>query len=393
MRILLLAPHPFFIERGTPIDVLLVLRGLSQRPATHVDLVTYQDGSDVELPQVTVHRSRDLRVTRNTKPGFSLKKVVADVFLSMKAWSLMRRHRYDLVHAGEESVFLALVFKHLYGVPYVYDLDSSIAQQLVESMPFLRPFSPVFDYLETVAIRQSVGCLPVCNALAELCERKGARFIETLHDISQLKEPDSARTGWLLQELGLAAGSRLVLYSGNMEGYQGVELLIRGFAMSAERDRRLHLVIIGGTPKDIHRHRRLAEQLGAVGRVHFLGPKPFDQLHLFLAEADIAACPRTSGINTPMKIFPYLHSGTALLATRLYSHTQILTDQHALLVDPSPDGIARGLLELAADEGLRRRLGAAGRELVERNHTFDAYRTRLHGAYDRLEREVLSQTA
>jgi len=42
-----------------------------------------------------------------------------------KALSLVRKNRYDLIHAVEESAFLALVCRRILGVPYVYDMDSS----------------------------------------------------------------------------------------------------------------------------------------------------------------------------------------------------------------------------------------------------------------------------
>ena len=50
MKILLIAPHPFFQERGTPIDVNLVIRVLTGRKNTHVDAVVYNEGSEVDHP-------------------------------------------------------------------------------------------------------------------------------------------------------------------------------------------------------------------------------------------------------------------------------------------------------------------------------------------------------
>jgi glycosyltransferase involved in cell wall biosynthesis len=384
----MLAPHPFFVERGTPIDVLLVLRVLAERQDVSLDLITYHDGEDVSLPGVEIHRIPDLSVTRGIKPGLSLRKLIADYFFTLKAWKRVRRADYDLVHAGEESVFIAMLFKRLYGIPYIYDMDSSIAQQLVEARPWLRPLSPIFNALESAAIRHGLACLPVCNALAELCERKGARRIYTLHDISQLKRPDPGRAGWLVRELGLPEDRLIVLYSGNLEPYQGVDLLLDGFALASKADERLHLVIVGGSSRDIGRYSKKSSRLGLDGRAHFVGHKPFGELHLLLAEADVLACPRNRGVNTPMKVFPYLHSGKPVLATRLYTHTQILTEDETYLVDATPGALAEGILELAADPDLRRRLGSAGRAFVENDHTFEAHRRRLNAVYDWLETEL-----
>ena len=51
--------------------------------------------------------------------------------------------------------------------------------------------------------------------------------------------------------------------------------------------------------------------------------------------------PRLKGLNTPMKIYSYLDSGSAVLATRLRTHTQVLDDGIAYLVEPEPVALGR----------------------------------------------------
>jgi hypothetical protein len=119
-----------------------------------------------------------------------------------KAWSLIRKNGYELIHADEECVFFAMFFRFLYGTPYVYDLDSSIAQQLVEQKRILAKLAPLFDWMESQAIRHSLVTFPVCNTLAALCETSGSNKTVTLHDISQLKNPCANPTGKLKQEIG-----------------------------------------------------------------------------------------------------------------------------------------------------------------------------------------------
>src|SRR5690606_39044395 len=188
MRVLFLAPHPFYQDRGTPIDVLLVLKVLSERKDAVVDVVTFHEGNDVELENVSIRRIKAPRFLRGIRPGFSLKKLACDVLLFFTAWRMVRTGGYDLIHADEESVFFAMFFRRFYGIPYAYDLDSSIAQQLVESRPALAPLAAMFGYLETRAIRGALINLPVCVELGRLCESAGSRNTVVLHDISQLDE-------------------------------------------------------------------------------------------------------------------------------------------------------------------------------------------------------------
>ncbi|MGV7223209.1 MAG: hypothetical protein ACQ9MH_16975 [Nitrospinales bacterium] len=113
MKVLVLAPHPFFQNRGIPIDVLLVLRVLAERKNMKVDLLVYSEGEDVDLPNLTTYRAASLKLTSSIRPGFSFKKLVADFLMFFKSWRLVHRSRYDVIHAGEEAVFFAMFFKLL----------------------------------------------------------------------------------------------------------------------------------------------------------------------------------------------------------------------------------------------------------------------------------------
>ena len=383
MDVLLLAPHPFYQDRGTPIDVLLVLRVLSERPDTKVDLLTYHEGEDVDLPDVRIHRSRRLPGLEDIRPGFSAKKVVADVLLFFKAWALVRENDYDLIHAGEEAVFFAMFFKRTYGIPFAYDLDSSIAQQLVEQKPQLEAFSSLFNWLERQAIQESLINFPVCNALADLCRENGSEKTVTLHDISQLDDPEDADEACIQREI--CEQGAVFLYVGNLEPYQGIDLLLKSFRIALDQDPDISLVIIGGETDDINHYRDMAERLGIAEKTYFFGPRPFEDLGDYLASADVVVSPRIEGINTPMKVFPYLHSGTPVLVTDLQTHNQVLSEDEAFLAPADPEGFSEGMLELARDSSLRNRLGQNGHAFVERNHTYEAHRERLNEAYDWVE--------
>ncbi len=385
MRILFLAPHSFYVDRGTPIDVDLMLRTLSER-GDQVDAVIYHEGEDRAYPNVALHRITVPRWVRNIGPGFSIKKLICDVQLLRLAWRLARTRRHDVTHASEEASFMGVWFKWLYGLPFIYDMDSSIAQQMVEKMPWLRPVAWLLNAAERFAVRRCVAAAPVCNALADLARRHGARYIITMHDISQLSDPDRAATGWLKQSLGTSRP--ILMYVGNLEAYQGVDLLLDAFAIAVRDGAEVDLVIAGGTDEDIAKYRRKVESLGLSGRAHLLGRWPADRLDELLAEADILTAPRIRGINTPMKIFPYMHSGRPVLVTDLLTHNQVLTPDVAELAPAEPQGFAQAIVKLGGDEEYRRRLGAAGKAFVEANHTYAAYRRRVSELYEYVQSQI-----
>jgi glycosyltransferase involved in cell wall biosynthesis len=386
VKILLLAPHPFYQARGTPIAVKAVLEFLSQRGHT-VDVLTYAEGADIEIPNCRVYRIRRLPGVRNIRAGFSFKKVICDILMVANCLGMMRRTRYDLVHAVEESAFIAAGMRGIRGVPYVYDMDSSLAEQMVETYPSLGLFFPAFRRMEALAIRRSIGVLTVCAALEDIARAHDpAKPIGRVEDTTLLSdgEPD----GHAEPTLPGTDGRPVAMYVGNLEPYQGIDLLLEGFRRALSEVTNAKLVIVGGQEPDIGRYRARAERLGIGSSVVFTGSRPIGVLPSLLRQADVVVSPRLKGLNTPMKIYSYLDSGSAVLATRLRTHTQVLDDRIAYLVDPEPAALGQGLATLLRDPELRARLAASAKAYVQREHTPRAARRKLEAFYAIMEAKV-----
>ncbi len=381
MKILLLAPQPFFQQRGTPIAVNLVLKVLSKR-GTCVDLLTYPEGEDVLHPGLRIFRSKRLSFASQIPPGFSWKKLVHGLFLFCSAFSLCRRNRYAVVHAVEESVFIAMLLKLFFGVPYLYDMDSSLADQLVESQPFLKCLAPFFHCMERNAIRGSQGVLAVCDTLVQVAKKHGAKNVLLLPDISLLEEGTPGENITVIQK-EFKVLSPIVLYIGNFEAYQGIDLLLES-AVLLKMTRDFHLVFIGGTNKHIAFYNNKAKQLGLETITRFLGQRPVSDIRAYLEQADILVSPRIRGNNTPMKVYTYLHSGKVVLATKIVSHTQVLSESICALADPTPEAFSSRLSYLLQNETERKQLGEAGKKFVEKDYSFPAFEQKLEKFYSTL---------
>ena len=390
MRILLLAPHPFYQARGTPIAVKTVLEFLSERGDT-VDVLTYAEGADVSIANCTVHRIPRVPGLQGIRPGFSVKKVLSDVLMVGSCLRLVRRNRYDLIHAVEESAFIAAAMRAFTGVPYVYDMDSSLAEQLVDSYPPLRFAFPVLRRMEGAAIRRSSGVLAVCAALQDVAlAHAPGQLVGRVEDTTLLAGPKPADGNGR----GLPpSDGPVAMYVGNLEAYQGIDLLLEGFRHTLGRLPEAKLVIVGGRDADIAHYRGRAERLGIDGSVVFAGPRPIGMLPELLQQADVLVSPRLKGLNTPMKIYSYLDSGSAVLATRLRTHTQVLDDGMAYLVEPEPRALGQGLAVLMADPELRARLASSAKAYVQREHTPQAARRKLETFYTTMESRVRRKQA
>ncbi|OGV46608.1 MAG: hypothetical protein A2X46_13670 [Lentisphaerae bacterium GWF2_57_35] len=381
MKILLLAPHPFYQERGTPIAVDLLLTALSKR-GCKIEVITFHEGIDQTYPNVAIHRIPNFSFIKGIGPGFSLKKIFCDVFVFFKALRQAMFNRPDVVHAVEESVYMALVFRGLFQMPYVYDMDSSMAAQLVEKMPRLKPLRGFFQWWEGLAVRHAEIVIPVCQALAQIAEKEGARSIRILNDISLLQPNGSSAH---LRRDYPTSGT-VFMYIGNLESYQGIDLLIEAFAIAGSK-KEMTLFIVGGIPEHIEKYRRLAANKDIGARVHLVGPRSPNLMSALFAEADVLVSPRIKGENTPMKIYSYLDSGKAVLATRLPTHTQVIDPDAALLADPTPDALAEGMLALAGQDALRQQLAARAKNLVQQKYSRAAFEQTVNSIYNGLEKK------
>lgn len=381
MTILLVAPQPFFQNRGTPIAVRLMAETLAGL-GNCIHLVVLHEGEDIKIQNVTIHRIPALPGIKNIKPGLSIKKIVCDIFVFFKCLSVIIKHKISLVHAVEESVFMAVVLKFLFGIPFIYDMDSCLSIQIIDKHPILRPVKSIIQFFEKTALRYSDGIIVVCKSLEEIARKHATdKLISRLEDVSLLTQNEQVAES--LRENYRIVGP-IIMYVGNLEKYQGIDLLFSAFRHFLTHGGVANLVIIGGIESDIEHYRQRAREFGVDDKIFFCGPRPISQLGNFLKQADILVSPRIQGNNTPMKIYSYLDSGKPVLATRLPTHTQVLDDENSFLTAPSAGEMANGMLKLLSDETLQERLSRNARQKVRREYSIEAYKEKVKKFYTTL---------
>ena len=379
----MLAPQPFYQERGTLIAVDLLIKAMTEH-GHQVDLLTFHLGADRPRSGLEIHRIRPWPSPGQMRPGFSLNKLWCDIFLIFKMIGMMRRKHYDFVHAVEESAFMAMVTEPFTRTPYVFDMDSAMAEQILARYRWIRPFGGVLRWLGTLPMRRAVAVVPMCEDLAETARKHTRGIVQVLSDISLVSDATPlAPVEDLRTELGLAGP--ITMYIGNLEPYQGIDLLLRAHREALRGQPEAKLVIIGGVEADIKRYRALAAELGIADSVHLIGPRPMDRLGAYMSQADILASPRVEGTNTPMKIYSYMDSGTPIVATDLPTHTQVLSRREAALAAPTVEDFSGELSRLLGDREERIRLAANARELVRQRHSWDAFCKTVHQLLDKLE--------
>lgn len=383
MRVLVAAPQPYYAERGTPIAVRLLAKSLAEM-GHDVDLLVYGYGTDPSDPGVRVLRSARLPGVSEIPIGFSAKKLLADVPFSLRLLWLNVRRRYDVIHAVEEAIYPALFAGAIRRSQVVYDMDSSLADQLAASGGLRRRLKPLFSWLERFAIRRSAQVVAVCDELVvEARSVKSDADVHALYDVPNIEADVDASE---VDDLRSASPSdqTLALYVGNLERYQGIDLLLESLVPLALKSS-LSVVIVGGSDAHIAYYREKACDLGVDARVRFVGPRPLEHLGALLAQADILLSPRITGGNTPMKLYSYMASGKAILATDLSTHTQVLDETSAFLTQPEAKAYAEGLERLVENPETRERLGNAAQQLVNQKYSLSNFLATLDGLYQRLQ--------
>jgi glycosyltransferase involved in cell wall biosynthesis len=174
VRALVVAPQPFFTPRGTPLSVYHRTR-VTASLGVDVDFLTYGEGRDVEIPGVRIIRIPRIRALEPIRVGPSVGKLILDVFMVVWTIALLTRRRYDFVHAHEEAVFWCSFLKPLFRFKLVYDMHSSLPQQLTNfGFTESRILIGAFERLEAFALRQADAVLTISPALAEYaCSHQG----------------------------------------------------------------------------------------------------------------------------------------------------------------------------------------------------------------------------
>ena len=396
MHILMIAPEPFFEPRGTPFSEYHRIRALTDLGHT-VDLVTYPFGQDVVIPGLRVFRCLRPPFVRHAKIGPSFAKLPLDFLLTFTALRRALIGRYDVVHSHEEGALIGVALAGVLRIPHLYDMHSSLPQQL-SNFKFSRSrmLRRVFVAFERLLIRASRVIIVICPHLEETVHeiepRAQAVLIENAPGPTDAPpSPDAVAA--VRREFGLAASTPVVLYTGTLEAYQGLELLMAAARQVAAARPDVRFLLAGGKPDQVARLRDQARAAGVEDVLLLAGQRPAQDIPAFLEAADVLVSPRSRGTNTPLKIYQYLRSGRPIVATRLLTHTQVLNDAVAMLTEPTPDDYARGILALLDDPARARAIGERARELADTKYTYAAYLARTREAFARLTRPGASELA
>ena len=384
MRILVLAPEPFFEPRGALFSLYNHIKALLTI-GYEIDLVTYPIGNQVKLPGLTVYRAPAIPLIREVKPGPSLAKIPLDFALFLTAvWRLCLR-RYRELHTHEEASLMGVLLAFIFRCKHLYCMHCDLAQ-LIASSGFIknRLILHCLEAVQKFMVRKSDAVIAFYPEIESAAKRMapGKPVYMILppavdEDLPPARQEDVARLREQLQ-LGDAP---VLLYTGTLETYQGLDILLRSVVIVRSKFPAARYVIVGGKAEQVDTLRLLAQELGVTDVVSIVGPRPLEEMPKYMALGNILLSPRSKGDHTPLKLYTYLRSGKPILGTAIYAHTQILTPEIALLVPPTPQDLAEGALELLQNPERAQALGDNARRVAEEQYSWSAFLEKVRQVY------------
>jgi glycosyltransferase involved in cell wall biosynthesis len=398
MKALIIAPQPFFSPRGTPFSVYYRTL-ITAELGVEVDLLTYGEGQDIDIKNVRIIRIPHFRSLGAIKVGPSYLKLFLDIFMIIWTIGLLLKNRYDFVHAHEEAIFFCRFLKPIFRFKLVYDMHSSLPQQLTNFQFTKSKFIiNLFRKLEESCLYASDVTITICPDLAEYVntlikdQRKhlmiensifeSVRLLPNVktHDSEVLSNPDFSE-----KTLELPQGKRFVVYAGTLEPYQGIDILLEAFKQVVSKTKDAHLIIVGGDNAQVEFYSNFAETLGLSGKTLLTGRVSQILAKHYCKLASVLVSPRSEGTNTPLKIYEQLASGIPLVATNIYSHTQVLNGDVAFLVEPNPNEMAAGILNALNQDEEKYRIVANARNLYDKMYSRPVYVKKMRNVIEILE--------
>lgn len=381
----MVAACPFPANHGTPAAIREMCEVLSSRGHS-IHVVTYPLKEDIPVQGATIHRARKIGQSQKISVGPSYQRLAFDAFMIPKLHRVIRDHNIDIIHAHNyEGALVGYAAKKSTGVPLVYNAINTMISEL-PSYNFIRPrfvavmMARVLDFLVP---RMADFIIADTGELESFIRERGVRpeRIKVIPSGVNI-EMFEGRDGQAIRERYEIGGKPLVIYTGTLDQFQGIDYLLTAFQMVHRRCPEALLLLLESTVNPLHveKYKRMAEDLG-IGACLLFTSCGIDALPDFLAAADIAVLPRPSAPGIPTKLLNYMAAGKPIVgfegAAKGLSHMET-----AFLAEPGNcEGFAEGILRLIADRSLSRRLGSNAKNGIIGKFDWQSIAVRIEEIY------------
>ena len=360
----MIAPEPFFEPRGTPFSEFHRIRALTAaRPSSRSGHVSVRprrgDARTAGLsePAAAVRPPREI--------GPSLAKIPLDCLLALTA---VRRALSGALRRDPLARRRRAHRRRARGAA----ADSASLRHALEPAAAAHEFrvQPVAAHARRVSRDRAPDDPPLARRHRHLSVARRTRCARSIRGAGR-PDRERARIGGRAGDPG-AGGRRARAASDcrrrrRWSSTPARSRPIRGWTCCSPRWRTCaraipdaRLLLAGGKPEQVETRQGAGSRGGHRRRHDFRRRAAGAEIPAYLQACDVLVSPRSRGTNTPLKIYQYLRSGKPIVATRLLTHTQVLSDETAILTGATPRTSATGILAAIARPGTGGAVGRAG---------------------------------
>ena len=372
-KVLMIAPTPFFSDRGCHVKILEELKTLS-RHGLKVVLVTYHIGRDIK--NIDIRRIIKIPWYNKLDAGPSIHKYYLDIILAIKALFVAARFKPDIIHAHlHEGVFVGRIVKFFLRRPILADYQGSMTGEMLDH-GFIdkKSLSYRFNFWLEKTINKWPDKIIFSSTQAseyliknfDISPRKVATFIEGTN--TEDFHPDYDISG-LRKELGLPEDKKIVDYLGVLTKYQGIDLLIERIPGIIKKYPGVHFLIVGYPDED--HYRRLSEKLGVKEYITFTGRVRHQDAPKYLNLGDIGVSLKLSKTEANGKLFGYMAVGLPCIVFDSPTNREILGEVGVYADYNDRGSFIKKTLYLLNNEKEAKKIGRLSRKRVLDNFTWE----------------------
>ena len=355
---------PVFGDKGASVHIQEMVRAM-QGAGAEVRMIATRLGKEAsqgtefqvvhavrkENPRISTE-GREAKEESNIADAEAARQALLRLY---KEWPFdMIYERYSLWSRAGVEAATAL------NIPHVVEVNAPL---LIEQQEYRKlALGSVAATIEKDVFSQAHAIVTVSTELRQYVIAHGAQA-ERVTAIGNAVDPARFNANILPRELGIPQGAFTVGFTGSLKRWHGVDVMMEAFRMAHAKAANLHLLVIGDGPERgwIDGYVRGARLEHAVTMTGWMN---HDDLPSALAAIDVAIAPYPESSDfyfSPLKLFEYLASGRAIVASRIGQIIELVRDdENGVLVQPgNAEELANALLALRADPARSGRLAAA----------------------------------
>jgi len=202
------------------------------------------------------------------------------------------------------------------------------------------------------------------------CGFKPAKILVASNGVELADFIVSATAAEFRKQLKLPLDKKIILYSGQLYAWKGVDIFLKAAARLAEQTDIL-FIVVGGASQEVKKYREVAANR-KLENIVFTGNLPRKIVPSYLIAADLLILPNSAKnresifFTSPIKMFEYLAAGKPIIASDLPSLRLILNNGNCIFFEPDNFAdLAEKIKQALADPVLREKISRQARADAE----------------------------